>query len=71
VTLKFLDGGISFLEELETDEEECKYSETPDIILFLMKQFNDSKQVLSLKTLSPFSCQMTVRIPEYFKISDK
>jgi hypothetical protein len=37
VTLKFLDGGISFLEELETEDEECKKTDCPDIILFLMK----------------------------------
>ena len=43
VTLKFKDGGSSFLEDLELEGEEEKQSETTDIVLFLMKQFNQSK----------------------------
>ena len=55
VTLKFKDGGSSFLEGIEVDQEEEKTSEPTDIILFLMKQFNDSKKALNLKSQSPFS----------------
>lgn len=42
-TIKFKDGGVSIMEELEIDQEEEKQSESTDIILFLMKQFNESK----------------------------
>lgn len=59
------------MEELEIDQEEEKQSESTDIILFLMKQFNESKQALQLKSKSPFSMQMSVRIPEYFKVNEK
>ena len=55
VTLKFKDGGHSFLQEIEIEQEEEKQQESIDIILFLMKQFNKSKQTLQLKTKSPFS----------------
>ena len=55
VTLKFKDGGSSFLDGIDLDHEEEKTSEPTDIILFLMKQFNESKKSLSLKTPSPFS----------------
>jgi hypothetical protein len=37
VTLKFKDGGSSFLEGFEIDHEEEKTSDQTDIILFLMK----------------------------------
>jgi hypothetical protein len=44
ITIKLKDGGDSFLDEINIEKEEEKSPEVKsDIVLFLMKQFNQSK----------------------------
>jgi hypothetical protein len=42
-----------------------------DVVLFLIRQFNQSNKLVTLKSMSPFSLQMSVNIPEYYNVMEK